>query len=783
MEKPFIVKLGFKKLFDQMEETVSANKNPILAGLTSQLLSELKYKKELKRGVDLSEIPAFQEEIDILLCMLFPYPLTNNEIKVATPPITEHLLYRTKRFDSIFGDSKELEPKEFKELDDDRIYILMCTFILQNFYGIKQNITIPPVYHIDCPDGITRHYKSVFNADFIQIHPLGEIPEMTPDLVQKLKDNFHDITIWKKHFPPNSWELNGFGIRNFINVSGEEALSLLKNILIEQRVLEDKTGFEDKINKHIRTILNVPDVWITFTLYDADHGVFKRPNQAKKSIGLHLQQQCNRKDMLCLSSCNSIFEGKESFVISDTDKLPKESRQFSIHESIINQNIKSYILTPLYDEDVLLGVIEFASYTAEALNAASLDKIDKLVTIFRSAIKTHIADYSTKLTAIIQNEYTAIHSSVAWKFREQAEKIAESQARNEKYNSGQILFKNLTALYGQTDIAHSSDTRNKAISEDLQYQMTQVQSILTHLNKTVDMPLIESIIYQSNIIQEKLGSDLAAGMEQQVTDFLRVHINPLFRRMQLKNADLKLLISKYFDSIQEGMDTVYRRRKDFDKSIEIINSTMAKNLDKAQQTAQDIYPHYFERYKTDGVEHNMFIGASIAPQMEFDKLYLDNLRLWQLKTMCELELDHHKSKNNLPLPMDVASLIMVYSNHLAIRYRMDEKKFDVDGAYNARYEIIKKRIDKAHIKGTDERITQSGKIVIVYTQPSDLDEYLNFTHFLTYQGLIIGEPEIFDIENLQGVVGLKGIRITVNYNYKGELQDVSPTTYEAISSN
>ncbi len=29
---------------------------------------------------------------------------------------------------------------------------------------------------------------------------------------------------------------------------------------------------------------------------------------------------------------------------------------------------------------------------------------------------------------------------------------------------------------------------------------------------------------------------------------------------------------------------------------------------------------------------------------------------------------------------------------------MDEKRFDVDGAYNARYEIVKKRIDKAYVK-------------------------------------------------------------------------------------
>ena len=35
-----------------------------------------------------------------------------------------------------------------------------------------------------------------------------------------------------------------------------------------------------------------------------------------------------------------------------------------------------------------------------------------------------------------------------------------------------------------------------------------------------------------------------------------------------------------------------------------------------------------------------------------------------------------------------------------------EKRFDVDGAYNIRYEIIKKRIDKAHIKNTQENMKE-----------------------------------------------------------------------------
>jgi hypothetical protein len=88
---------------------------------------------------------------------------------------------------------------------------------------------------------------------------------------------------------------------------------------------------------------------------------------------------------------------------------------------------------------------------------------------------------------------------------------------------------------------------------------------------------------------------------------------------------------------------------------------------------------------------------------------LHQLRYWQLETLCEMELSHESIKSCLPYNLDVHSLILVFNVSLSIRFRMDEKRFDVDGAYNSRYEVIKKRIDKAYIKNTTERITQPGK--------------------------------------------------------------------------
>ncbi|HQU59363.1 MAG TPA: hypothetical protein PLU64_09205, partial [Saprospiraceae bacterium] len=192
-----------------------------------------------------------------------------------------------------------------------------------------------------------------------------------------------------------------------------------------------------------------------------------------------------------------------------------------------------------------------------------------------------------------------------------------------------------------------------------------------------------------------------------------------------------------------------------------LNNTIANYLVQQQQEAQKILPHYFEKYKTDGVEYDIYVGQSLLNKGEFSLHHLKNLRLWQLVDMCEITRLIHQMQNTLPIPLTTAQLIFAYSTPLSIRFRMDEKQFDVDGAYNVRYEILKKRIDKALIEDTNERLTQPGKIAIVYLQEKDRQEYLEYADFLLHEGYITEEVERLRIGRLQGVQGLQALRLTV----------------------
>src|SRR2546422_6533689 len=176
--------------------------------------------------------------------------------------------------------------------------------------------------------------------------------------------------------------------------------------------------------------------------------------------------------------------------------------------------------------------------------------------------------------------------------------------------------------------------------------------------------------------------------------------------------------------------TLFRsRRRLFEESVTGVADGISSYLDLEEQTAQAMFPHSFEKQKTDGVDHQIYVGAALVEDGRFDPLYLKSLRLWQLMVTCGIALRAHRLKERLPVPLEVTHLVLVQHAPLGIRFRFDEKRFDVDGAYDIRYEIVKKRIDKALIKGTDERITQPGKIAIVYAQSTEAHEYRGFIEY------------------------------------------------------
>ncbi|WP_222597035.1 hypothetical protein [Chitinophaga pinensis] len=85
----------------------------------------------------------------------------------------------------------------------------------------------------------------------------------------------------------------------------------------------------------------------------------------------------------------------------------------------------------------------------------------------------------------------------------------------------------------------------------------------------------------------------------------------------------------------------------------------------------------------------IFIGQSFAPEQAFNHFHLKNLRLWQLSSMAAVARLTTSLLPDMPVPLRTTQLIFVHNHTIDISFRADERKFDVEGAYNIRYQMIK----------------------------------------------------------------------------------------------
>ena len=759
-ESPFKTLISFHKLIEALEE-IALSDIDYRSNYAKALLKEIEHIPEFRNGIeDLSIIEDNKTLIKYLLSDLFPTALTKNEIKAVTIPFQNLTFNYSERFSKILKEAGTAFDMSIRDLSADQFYIVNCILILNTYYKQHFEINKPLFYDIPDANGISKHYRILYNADFLEVTPTEKSIPLTTEDIDLLMDNYDDITLWKQKFPFESWSLKGFGIVSLFDATAESAISNLKSNLLKS---EKDSGNQQTFETIFRSIFKIPDLKVGLIIYNEEDDKFIKPpfnNEIKSYILFGQDETVDCKKAFFGCSQITLLEEKKPFIISNVEKFSTLEGNESLGTHLLNQNIKSCILVPILKDNKLLGIMELISSKARVLNSINATNLDLLLPYVIDSLERFNIDLQNQIEAVIQREYTAIHSSVYWKFKREAEKYYQTISPNKDYIFKEIVFKEVYPLYGQIDIKGSSQHRNDTVKEDLKNQLKTLLAIFESLKTNSSLALLEQRKFEMQTYFRELEQELKADTEQQIQTYIQKEIHPILNNSRI-DRDCQLMIDQYFEELDPKTALFYHSRKKFDDAMSIINKKMAYILDKEQVDAQAIFPHYFERFKTDGVEHNLYIGSSITPSQPFDIMYLSNLRLCQLQTLCKMELEHHRLKSALPYELDVTSLILVFSSPLSIRFRMDEKRFDVDGTYNARYEVVKKRIDKAHIKGTTERISQKEKITIVYSHSYEESEYLKYIKFLQFKKILEPTIEKFDIEELQGVSGLKAIRIKV----------------------
>jgi hypothetical protein len=771
---PFKCRLSLNPLINFWEGLLAGGECG-LGSMAATIRQKLEGAPELREPIDdLTILEKRQGLLDLLMTLVFPPAFWESDCAAAFVPFQFTSVYATPAFKTLFSMEGQnftpqlnITPQEWEWGKTLKANI----FILRKVYGLDLNWDYPLVAKATCPKtGLVRFFNISFDPKFLEIKTLKEPRPLTEEDRARLLANVTDLAAWQELIPPENFEFQGFGVFRATDVTANQMISALRGDLFEDQTIFQRDGFAS-LQEKLQIYLQETDIDLGLAAIRGEQ-IFLLPySPAKPETSCVLENTAAyQKSEFKGSIFTRAMDRGEPLVIEDLQQCPECT---SLEQGLIQKGYRSVYVAPLLYQDRLLGTLVLKSTRAGALNALNAANLSPVLPLFAVALNRSLEQLDQRIQTVIKEECTAIHPSVEWRFQKAALNYIQ---RREEGVSGlePIVFEQVYPLFGVSDIRTSSDHRNAAIKNDLieHFQMAKEILLLAHEHR--DLPILPSFAHRIDKHIQGLELGLSAGDETTKPYFIQQVIEPMFDQLATFAPQVQEKIAAYRAGLDPLKHTVYRSRRKFEKSLKLINETVATFLDQEEARAQGYFPHYFEKRKTDGVEHTIYIGASMVENGNFSRMYLRNLRLWQLMVMCEAVRLTEALKGKLTVPLETTHLILVQDSPLTIRFSPDERHFEVEGAYDIRHEIIKKRIDKAVIKATSERLTQPGKIAIVYSNRQEAQEYLEYLDYLQSIGYLADEIEDVELQDLQGAQGLSALRVTTDLQALRPLEQPLP---------
>lgn len=761
-EHPFRTAFSLQPLLNFWKDNVT----PMCSNMSEMYADfeqHIKGIPELQGTVE--DMAVVEQHLDIiapLMSVVFPAAGWDSEVMGALTPYDSKPVYISPEFKRRFiradGGLKGQFKDTYGDADGGRV-IRAYHQIAEKIYGIKQEIATPIIRIVpDENTGLDRYYRLIPDMRFVEVLSIGNIPELDEEERSAIVENMTDAEVLKQYLPADKFLLRGFVVIRVVDVTESEILTLLERDLIDQDSIFSQDGFK-RVKNHLKTLFGRPNLMAGMGALQGDQVMVISDNSTTHAHCIFTSSSHIPLSELQGSVWLRAVEKGSLLCVPDIRHLTHPTHA---EQHVVETGARSMLISPLYFQGSILGTLDIMSP-----EPGDLGPIDQLLTkqitpLFAVAMKRGLDEMNNAVQAIIKEKCTAVHPSVEWRFSEAAIRHMDRIRMGQASELEPIVFKDVVPLFAQTDIRGSSEARNRSIQSDLIEQLNLAGNVMNQAVKVRHWPLLKEFQYRIDSRIEELRQGLSSDDETAVSEFLRQEVEPVFRELKGTGLQVSHAVESYNEALDPDLRMIYRKRKAFEESVSILNDHLSAYLDKQEADAQKVYPHYFEKHQTDGLDYLIYVGASLREDGVLDSFHVKNLRLWQFMIACGLAREAESVKSKLAVPLDTCNLILINHVPISIRFRYDEKRFDVDGAYDIRHEIVKSRIDKAAVRGTLERLTQPGRLAVVYSRQNEGYEIKQHIEFLQHQGCFDKDIEYLDLEDLPGVRGLKAIRIGMN---------------------
>jgi hypothetical protein len=751
---------------------------PLVAYLKKRLKTEETMKKEfyrfllekiekegaLAKNLVIEDLSKYKETLELIFTILTPLMANEKELYWAlSTPVPDQIFFSTDllyNFIQKHVAEKQLDPEHRKQKEKDQIKFIY-NVILKRYYNYTALTTSEMRFAYNNPQtGLTQYFNVNVDTQFVDIsYNKSELPALNFEQFSGFVNDEHGLELLHEVLPLHDFKFDGFTVISITDVTLQHAIDGIREALVNH-------NYQTEAYLHILQTLK--------TLggnADIDYGLLPLITVNNKpvldvddhsSIIINAGKQFGISDSVFFEQLQSYQQNPKPIFFNKITDEHIEKMPFM--DAIRSSGINSYSILPVFYNAQLVGILEIYSKQEVLIDDMLLSRLHSAMPLLGQLFQYRIEEFNAKMDEVLKDKFTALQPSVQWKFNQQVwEFIKKNKGNKNAQNIETVTFKNLYPLFGAIDIRNSTIERNLALKDDLKVQLEKLSTSLVELKKTIKLDLIDKILHSCKLWVERTSSFISSSDEDALNDFLEMEVYPILKHVEKSQPLAKEIVNEYFESINPETGIAFENRRTLETSMQFINATVGEYLESAQDELQKAFPFYFAKFRTDGVEYDIYIGQEIAPDVPFDMLYLKNMRLWQLQSMVEIARLTNRLVDQMEKPLLTTQLIFIHSNPIDISFRNDERRFDVEGSYNIRYEVIKKRIDKVKIKDKNERLTQPGKIALIYYNAFEANEYLTYISYLQEQGLLLAEVETLELEELQGISGLKALRVAVNY--------------------
>lgn len=711
--------------------------------------------------IPVEEMQQYEELLEWMFACLTPPSVPEQDIMWALwVPVQPTMFYGTDAFYDLIQlhkiDLRHRTPEDFRREQLQMVY----TFILKKLYDFQPRQNEYLHAYLNPATGLLQYYHIHINADFIEVKPKGTLPELDLTQLHQLLQEGAGYDVLENSLPLHLFTFSGISVSTITDVTAQHALNNLRQVRLSRNPSDQEEGYQqvirslktlvrnDRIQFDLFPLVQVNDKYVygyevggTGILYDVWGDRTLTPEEFQAQASAYAAQP-------------------KAFFSADVQQESLDKRGWLSH--FVKAGVRSMATMPVFYRQTMVGT--FCMYTlgedqfdgqAIALLETALPAIGQLLQVF-------IDEFNLEIEDIVREKFTSVQPAVQWKFREAAWQHLYRQKNKMPAAACKIQFNDLHPLYGAIDIRNSSVQRNAAIIADLNAHLDLLRNTFDGLLPLQHSPLMEQMRYTLHKWKQVLTQEiLSAADEASINHFLESAVNDWLDHLVTQQPACGQAVEDYRQQVQRPDSPVSANRRALETSMKMINNSINTYLDAENNQLQREYPCYFEKFRTDGVEYDCYIGQSIAPDKKFDHFYLKSIRLWQLTSMGNIARLTRSLLHGMPVPLHTTQLIFVHDKTIDISFRADERRFDVEGAYNIRYQMIKKRIDKVHVRNTGERLTQPDTLAIIYFNRSDLDDYLPSLQYLQETGVFSPGIEELELEDLQGVSGLRALRVGI----------------------